>query len=261
MGSDSDEDRDAAEVPAGASGDAGKKRPWKYAVPVIALLAGFLFTASATTARGTDLRGGSPELPELIAGEQHQQQRSQRDYQDLRAEVDRLSRDAGARDSRVERARRDADRLSRQAQFAAAHGPGIRVALDDAPDRRLPGNPGPNDLVVHEQDVQAVVNALWAGGAESMQIMDQRVISTSAVRCVGNTLILHGVVYSPPFTVTAIGDPERMRAALDASHDVAVYRQYVDAYGLGYSVKTLDEITLPEYSGAAELEYATVPKS
>ena len=38
--------------------------------------------------------------------------------------------------------------------------------------------------MVHQQDIQAVVNALWAGGADALQIMDQRVISTSAVRMV-----------------------------------------------------------------------------
>ena len=50
----------------------------------------------------------------------------------------------------------------------------------------------PDDLVVHQQDVQSVVNALWAGGAEAMMIMDQRVVNTSAVRCIGNTLLLQG---------------------------------------------------------------------
>ena len=70
-----------------------------------------------------------------------------------------------------------------------------------------PGGLGPDDLVVHQQDVQAVVNALWRGGADGVQVMDQRLIATSAVRCVGNTLILQGRVYSPPFTVTAVGDP------------------------------------------------------
>ena len=42
-----------------------------------------------------------------------------------------------------------------------------------------------------------MVNALWQGGAKGIQVMDQRLISTSAVRCVGNTLILQGRVYSP----------------------------------------------------------------
>ena len=88
-------------------------------------------------------------------------------------------------------------------------GPGLVVTLDDA--QRDPGSPlppgvTPDDLVVHQQDLQAVVNALWAGGAQGVQVMDQRLVSTSAVRCVGNTLILHGRVYSPPFVVKAVGD-------------------------------------------------------
>ena len=89
----------------------------------------------------------------------------------------------------------------------------MTVTLADAPrsaDRVLPEGTSPDDVVVHQQDVQAVVNALWAGGAEAMQIMDQRIVSTSAVRCVGNTLILQGRVYSPPYEITAIGDPERL---------------------------------------------------
>ena len=120
-------------------------------------------------------------------------------------------------------------------------GPALTVSLDDAPHPQpgetLPGNPSADDLVVHQQDVQAVVNALWAGGAEAMTIMGQRVLSTTAVRCVGNTLLLHGRVYSPPFVVTAIGDQAAMRSALDASPDVTVYQQYVAAYKLGYDVE------------------------
>lgn len=46
-------------------------------------------------------------------------------------------------------------------------------------------------------DAQAVVNAFWAGGATGVQIMDQRPIATSAVWCVGNTLILQGAVCAP----------------------------------------------------------------
>ena len=61
-----------------------------------------------------------------------------------------------------------------------------------------------NDYVVHQEDVEAVVNALWAGGAESMMIMDQRVLFNSAVICQGNVLLLQGKKYSPPFTVSAI---------------------------------------------------------
>jgi uncharacterized protein YlxW (UPF0749 family) len=110
--------------------------------------------------------------------------------------------------------------------------------------------------VVHQQDVQAVVNALWAGGAEAMTIMNERVLSTTAVRCVGNTLLLHGRVYSPPFVVTAIGDQTRMGNALDAAPDVTIYRQYVAAYKLVYGVTRQTSVTLPGVKAAPELAYA-----
>jgi uncharacterized protein YlxW (UPF0749 family) len=140
------------------------------------------------------------------------------------------------------------------------------VALDDAPpaarDRPPPpGLPAPvaDDLVVHQQDIQGVVNALWAGGAEAMTIMGQRVVATTAVRCVGNTLLLHGAVYSPPFVVRAIGDPTRLRAALDDSASVGVFRQYVDAYGLVFSTRDDPRLELPAYSGSVELDVTPLP--
>jgi uncharacterized protein YlxW (UPF0749 family) len=139
------------------------------------------------------------------------------------------------------------------------HGPAVRVRLDDAPrraDGSRPAGASADDLVVHQQDVQAVVNALWAGGAEAMTIMNVRVISTSAVRCVGNTLLLNGRVYSPPFVVTAIGDPGRLRGALDASDGVRAFREFVRDFGLGYTVEDEADVTLPGYEGSTSLQYA-----
>jgi uncharacterized protein YlxW (UPF0749 family) len=88
-----------------------------------------------------------------------------------------------------------------------------------------------------------------------MTLMGQRVISTSAVRCVGNTVVLHGRVYSPPFVVSAIGDPQRLKIALDQEPGVEFFRTFVDKYGLGYSVRTVDPMKLPAYDGPLELPH------
>jgi uncharacterized protein YlxW (UPF0749 family) len=103
-----------------------------------------------------------------------------------------------------------------------------------------------------------VVNALWAGGGEAMTIMGVRVIATSAVRCVGNTLLLGGRVYSPPFVVTAIGDPGRMRTALDQSPGVRAFQEAAGAFGLGYQVRADGDLTVPPYDGTTSLQYAKV---
>lgn len=235
----------------------GRRRPWRYLVPAVTLIVGFCCTASGVTAHGGDLRAGSrTRVTDLISAQQRDYRETRAAYLRLRRQVDALSGRAATRDGRVRAARRTARHRAHAAGFTAVHGRGVRVTLDDAPrrpGRTLPGDPGPDDLVVHQQDVQAVVNALWSGGATAMQIMDQRVISTSAVRCVGNTLILQGVVYSPPFRITAIGDPRGLRAALDAAPAIDIYKQYVAAYGLGYDVSNLDQVTIPPYTGAVSL--------
>ena len=110
-----------------------------------------------------------------------------------------------------------------------AHGPSRDPSID------------PNESVVHQSDLQAVVNSLWAGGAEAMSVAGQRMISTSAVRCVGNTLLLNGEVYSPPFRIVAIGPAAGMRAALGRSPGVRLYRQAADVLGLRYSVREREQ--------------------
>ena len=232
-------------------------RPWSVLVPLTALAAGLLFATSAATAQGTDLRADRRlQLTELIARERAAVERRSQAAAELRAEVSEESTAVAERDSRVARAAPPRT-LEEAAGLVAVRGPGVTVSLDDAP--RQPGRPplsdDPDDLVVHQQDVQAVVNALWSGGAEAMTLMGQRVVSTSAVRCVGNTVVLHGRVYSPPFVVTAVGDPDALRDALDGDPGVAYFRTFVDRFGLGYAVQDEPDARLPAYDGPLELPH------
>jgi uncharacterized protein YlxW (UPF0749 family) len=140
----------------------------------------------------------------------------------------------------------------------------VTVTLNDSPRRRsefgTQDAPGNDDLVVHQGDVQAVVNAMWAGGAEAMSIMDVRVISTSAVRCVGNTLLLHGQVFSPPFKITAIGEPTAMHRALESANGVQQFRDAVADFGLGYTETVERNVTVRAYDGSSDLRSARVAK-
>jgi uncharacterized protein YlxW (UPF0749 family) len=234
---------------------------WRVAAPVAFAAAGVLFATSAGAANGGQLRGTRSDLGDLIRAEQQRADDLTRRVDGLRAEVEAATDSAGADDRRVGAEQRRAQGLELAAGTAPVVGPSVTVTLADAPrsaDRVLPEGTSPDDVVVHQQDVQGVVNALWAGGAEAMQIMDQRVIATSAVRCVGNTLILQGRVYSPPYKITAIGDPERLSQALDDSRDVATYRYYADTFGLVYEVAADTSTKLPGYDGSLDLLHAEV---
>jgi uncharacterized protein YlxW (UPF0749 family) len=239
-----------------------RQRGWSIAVPLIGLAAGLLFTTSATTADGTSLRDDRrPQLAQLIADKRTRLDGREKRAADLRAAVDQDAAKLADVDEPVKSARARADAMRGGAGFTALRGPGITVSLNDSP-QRITGTgvdaPENDDLVVHQGDVQAVVNALWAGGAEAMSIMDVRVISTSAVRCVGNTLLLHGQVFSPPFKITAIGEPTAMHRALESAEGVQQFRTAVADFGLGYQETVERNVTVRAYDGSSDLRSAEV---
>ncbi|MFJ6937700.1 DUF881 domain-containing protein [Streptomyces sp. NPDC101132] len=236
------------------------RRPVRLLTAGVFALAGLIFVTSFNTSKGTDIRTDTSllKLSDLI----HDRSQDNADLEDrtgvIRKEVDALAeRDDGS--TRAEDAKLKA--LEKAAGTDPITGRAVTVTLNDAPPgatARIPNvpEPQPNDLVIHQQDLQAVVNALWQGGARGIRVMDQRLISTSAVRCVGNTLILQGRVYSPPYKVTAVGDPAQLRRALAASPAIQNYQLYVNAYGLGWKVEDHKALTLPGYSGTVDLHYA-----
>lgn len=239
------------------------RRPsvWTVLVPVVALLAGLLFATSGRTAQGTDLRAGeTTELSELIHQRNQVVARQDEQLAEMQREVQRLTEQVASRDGEVGAASSAADAGALSAALVPLSGPGVVITLDDAPvrsDGSLPTDARPDDLVIHQSDVQAVVNAVWAAAADGVAIMDRRLIGTSAVRCVGNTLLLHGRTYSPPFVVTAIADPAAVRAQLAASPQVRVFQQAVAAFGLTFDIRERNEVALPAYDGPLGLKYAS----
>jgi uncharacterized protein YlxW (UPF0749 family) len=234
---------------------------WGALVPVVALAAGLLFATSSQAAQGSDLRAGDvTELSTLIAERNQVITDQEAQLRELQAQAQALTDQAAGRDGAVAAAQAAGEGGALSAGLVALAGRGVEITLDDAPrrpDGSLPMGARPDDVVIHQSDVQAVVNAVWAAGADGVAIMDQRLIATSAVRCVGNVLLLHGRTWSPPFVVTAIGDPVAIRAQLDLSPQVAVFEQAVEDYGLTFAVRDRAEVVVPAYTGSLDMDYAT----
>lgn len=224
-------------------------------------LAGLMFVAAANTSQGTDLRAErATELRDLVRQKSGRLELLEARVADQQDFVDDLA--AGrVGDPAVAVAREETAALEPAAGMTDVTGRALSVSLDDAPPRD-PGDPlwaavSPNDVIVHQADVQAVANALWRGGAVALQVMDQRVINTSSIQCVGNTLLLQGRVYSPPYVLTAIGPRKKMRAALRADAALQAYRSWARVVGLGYNVERLDNLVIPAYSGPISVRYAS----
>lgn len=229
---------------------------WRLLAPAVFLLAGALFVTSAVSSDGTDLRAGRyGDLSTVVQQATEEVDALQAERSALADEVERLT--AGLNDTGVSSIQDQVRRLEVPAGMGAMRGPGLTVELDDAPTDALDDpDVDPNFLVVHQQDIQAVVNAMWAGGAEAMTIQGQRVISTTGIKCVGNTVVLHGIPYSPPYVITAVGDPASMLTEINESPYIASYLDWVEQHDLGWDVLPHSEVELPPYKGSLELDYA-----
>jgi uncharacterized protein YlxW (UPF0749 family) len=138
-------------------------------------------------------------------------------------------------------------------------GPGLLVRLADGPPPKDPvtGEPtSEQDLGrVQDRDLQDVVNALWASGAEAISINDQRLAATSAIRSAGGAVLVDFRPVSSPYSLRAVGDPELLPKRFDGSAAARRFRGYEQQYGMSFSAERDDTLELPA-APAPELAYA-----
>jgi uncharacterized protein YlxW (UPF0749 family) len=236
----------------------------KIAAIVAFAAAGFLLAASTLTANGSDIRVERPaQLRDLVQNEANKIDKLENNLINIQSEIENITN--GTARSEIQSTQVKIEQLSPVAGFTSMVGPGLVITLNDAPqvDLSIPENERPdvNDLLIHQEDVQSVVNALWAGGAQGVSLMGKRVIATSAVKCVGNTLLLHGKVYSPPFRIEAVGDVTKLTKSLRDDVNVAILQDYVDLFGLVYEVQRAALIELPPYEGSLLLDNVQVKRN
>lgn len=242
-----------------------RRRPsaWRVGTPLVAVVGGALFAVSAVNSEGADLRPGRyDDLPSLVQAEKNQTTALTRRVARLEADTDRMSKALGDRE--VSRYQERIQRLQDPAGLSTVTGPAVRVTLDDASpeviEEAVADDPDTNrnDYVVHQQDIQAVVNAMWRAGAEAVTIQGQRVVTTTGIKCEGNSVTLHGVPYPPPYEIVGVGDRRTLDRALADDDYLEIYRSYARAPGGGVSwdVEGLDRYAAPGYSGLVDREYA-----
>jgi uncharacterized protein YlxW (UPF0749 family) len=235
-----------------------RRSPWRFGVPLVCLLAGLLLAATHGVSGGAEIRrSDAPRLVDLVREAQSSVSRLNAERDELANRLDSVH--GRSPDAALAAMLKRSAELAGEAGMDPVHGPGLAVTLQDAQrdaNGRFPRDASPDDLVVHQQDIQAVLNALWSAGAEAIQMQDQRIIATSVPRCVGNTLLLNGRTYSPPYTITAIGNAAAMQSALAAAPLVTLYKQYVVRFGLGYREEVKPDVQIVGYSEPVRMHYA-----
>ena len=230
-----------------------RARTARHAVAVLAvtIASGLLFSVSSLNERKNP--AGTSDLATLVRTRQAQVSALDNEVSSLDAQVQSFS-------SAPQSGSPDEDAFTARSTSPVS-GPGVQITLSDAPPGQIPAGATPNDLVIHQQDIEDTMNALWSGGAEAMTVQGVRVTSRTVIRCIGNVILVDGTSYSPPYVIQAIGDPDTLRATVTANPRMVNYQAYVTKYGLGWDMQTKDSLSFAPATTPLTVNYATVEET
>ena len=109
-----------------------------------------------------------------------------------------------------------------------------------------------SDYVLHYIDLIQVVNALKNAGAEAISINGQRIVSTTAIVCIGNVISINGEKIANPFEIRAIGNQEKLYGGVTM---LGGYIGILQNYGLVKSIDKKEVVEIPKYTGTYDVKY------
>lgn len=140
------------------------------------------------------------------------------------------------------------------AGFVDVKGPGITITLSDIDNRKSSGTVlSSSEMLIHDEDLRRVLNELCAAGAEAISVNGSRIISTSAVRCVGPTILVNDTKMAPPYIISAIGKADQLEAAMNLNGGVI---DNLKVWGFSITIAKHDELIIPKYSGTVNFSSA-----
>ena len=132
-------------------------------------------------------------------------------------------------------------------------GSGVIITLDDNQKISASNWFGDlNELIIHDTDIINVVNELKNAGAEAISINGQRLVTTSAIECDGNVIMVNGEKVAAPFEIKAIG----LQEALISIDRIGGYLYNLREWRyLEPKIEKSDKITIPKYTGIMKFQY------
>jgi uncharacterized protein YlxW (UPF0749 family) len=130
--------------------------------------------------------------------------------------------------------------------------PGEQV--DPSTGERITVPPDDNGRL-RDRDLQSVVNALWAAGAEAISINGQRLAPTTTIRAAGEAILVDLFPLSSPYTIQAVGDPDTLLPRFADTAAARRYQSLISVYGIRFTVHRSTDLRLRAATGT-ELRYA-----
>ena len=173
----------------------------------------------------------------------------------LQGQVSRLEQAVPSNNSKLTVLSQDLQHANFLAGFTAVSGPGVVVTLNDSK-MRVPDAPliVENAGIIHDSDINGVINELKAAGAEALSINKQRVVGLTAARCAGPTVYVNNIPQTPPYVIRAIGDADTLNTALRLPYGIYDTLSKIDPATI--KIENNDHLLIPSYTGPTQPRFA-----
>ncbi|MCD6310671.1 MAG: DUF881 domain-containing protein [Candidatus Eremiobacteraeota bacterium] len=195
------------------------------------------------------------DLIKMIRGLEDERNRLQADLFETKKALEDYVKASNKNKAAMEVISKELDTIKMEAGLTAVEGPGVIVKLNDSPNRPK-GTEDPYYFIVHDVDLQTLVNELWIAGAEAISVNDLRLVSNSSIRCSGPTILVNATRITPPYEVKSIGPPRIMESSL------RMIGGFLDSMipsiqnGVEIKIQRRDKIVIPAYKGSLIFRYA-----
>jgi uncharacterized protein YlxW (UPF0749 family) len=226
-----------------------KLRPWQIGFALLLLLAGFLFILQVRANQALRNAAALPsrrleDLSVLLRRQQEADHSLRDELAGLRKRLDDYRAAESGGESLTGQMRREVAELLAAVGRDAMRGPGLVVTVSAAP-RRV--------VVPQAQDVSAVVNELWAAGAEAMAVNGVRVRAVEGFGDDRGGVRAGAVVLHDPFRIAAIGDPATLEEALLVQGGIV---DGLEGVGLTVTLARSAALTVPASDASLRFHYA-----
>lgn len=138
-----------------------------------------------------------------------------------------------------------------QAGVTNVVGKGLVITLDDNKEGlKSRPNEDPNKYIIHYEHILNILSELKVGGAEAVSINEQRIITTSEIRCVGNVILINTTRIAPPFVIKVIGSP-RLLAEIVSNRELEILR----TSNYPVTLEEKEQVIIPTYKGDLQFNY------
>jgi len=174
----------------------------------------------------------------------------------LRAEIDALEAVAAQQSAATRDLQSQVADLRAHAGLTAVHGPGVEIDLRNG--SPAPDQGGTTGYLINYQDVQDVVNLVFADGAEGVSVSGRRITPLSAFSgSAGQVIIDQGSPLSAPIKVFAVGDRNRLVTALEDPASLPDLRARQVRFQIAVTVTGSPDLKLPAYDSSLQIPHVS----